>query len=213
MKKNFASDEAQKNNTKASWEKQEHAPRKGVKAQDQDEYDAKGSPEWDKSVTKSKAYGKQDKAPQGRGSRGPSQDDGMPIKGWDVSVKNYGAYPAEDKWMTESTEKKSMGFKLEKETSRYLGHFAQEKYLREGHNDMGDADIPNAASEYNDPVSAALTKKPDSSKKNASSSAPKPSSKLADYTDKSQDVSPADDNSSADNSGGASAPSPDEEIA
>lgn len=135
MKKSFAQDEAQKNNTKASWDKQAHAPRKGVKAQDQDEYDAKGTGK--KYVPKHDAYKEQDKAPQGRGNRGPSQLDGGPIEGWNVSVKEHGAYDSQHHAPAKGSSKvdsSSLGFKLS-ENADYLGHFKEEKYHRMGHND------------------------------------------------------------------------------
>lgn len=136
MKVQRNSDTAKKNKPGEAYQAQDKAPKKGVKADDADEYQARGS-QYDKSVSKSKAYASQDKAPQGRGARGPSQADGGPIKYWDKSVEKSDAYEEQCKWGdSDNNQTPSLGFKLG-EGSSYLGHFAQEKFLREGHNDGG----------------------------------------------------------------------------
>lgn len=120
---------------KEAYEKEAKAPRKGIKADDEDEYNAKGSMDWNKSVSPYGAYRSQSHAPEGRGNRGPSQADGGPIKDWDVPVKPHGQYAAQQHWGKGSAESGSLGFKLEGEATGYLGHMKQEKYLRMGHND------------------------------------------------------------------------------
>jgi hypothetical protein len=122
-----------------AYKAQAKAPKKGVKADDADEYQAKGS-DYDKSVSKGKAYAQQDVAPKGMGSRGPSQADGGPIAGWDKHVQPYGAYGAQEKAPQKGSSKSetaSLGFKLPSKGTEHLGHFAQEKFLRAGHNDAG----------------------------------------------------------------------------
>lgn len=98
-----------------------------------------------KNMGHSKAYANQAKAPTGRGSRGPSQNDGGPISGWDKPVSDHGAYAAQEKWGKGSAKSASLGFKFG-ENSSYLGHFAQEKFLREGHNTSGKPDMNGSPS-------------------------------------------------------------------
>jgi hypothetical protein len=117
-----------------AYQKQDKSPRKGVRADDADEYVNKAIPGWDKSVAKGGAYREQFKSPPGRGSRGPSQADGGPISGWNVPVKEYGAYGSQEKWGG-SAESGSLGFKPSGPGYDYLGHFAEDKNLRQGHND------------------------------------------------------------------------------
>lgn len=133
IKKDKATEDSD-NYPNEAYSKEAKAPRRGVKADDEDEYSAKGSSDWNKSVEKGGAYRNQSHAPTGRGSRGPSQADGGPIKDWDVPVKEYGAYASQQHWDSKS-ESASLGFKLQGPESKYLGHMAQEKYLRQGHND------------------------------------------------------------------------------
>lgn len=127
-----------------AYDNQEHAPKRGVKAQDQDEYDAKGTGK--KYVEKHDAYKEQDKAPQGRGNRGPTQSDGGPIEGWDKSVPPHGAYKAQHfapPKGNQKSEEASLGFKFE-EHADYLGHFKREKFLRMGHNDVDPDPTPSS---------------------------------------------------------------------
>ena len=117
-----------------AYKAQAKAPKKGVKADDADEYVNKGIEGWNKEGN----HLNQAKAPTGRGSRGPSQADGGPINGWDSAVKSSGgAYGAQEKW-GDKVESGSLGFKPEGSGYGYLGHFAQDKNLRQGHNDSKD---------------------------------------------------------------------------
>ena len=146
MKVKANPDTAKKNKPGEAYAAEDKAPRKGVKAQDQDEYDSRGS-NYDKSVSKSKAYGSQDKAPTGRGNRGPSQADGGPIDGWDKSVEPYGAHAAQHKAPPKGSSKcdpTSLGFKTG-DGHAYLGHFTNEKFLRMGHNDVPDKGTDSSA--------------------------------------------------------------------
>lgn len=123
-----------------SYKAQEKAPRKGVKADDADEYMSKGS--MPKGVPNYRGFADQDKAPQGRGNRGPSQADGGPIGYWDKSVEKGDAYEEQCHWgEKDNNESPSMGFKLSGEGAAHLGHFNNEKYLRQGHNDGPKMDM------------------------------------------------------------------------
>lgn len=140
---------------KEAYDNQAKAPKKGVKADDADEYQARDA-SFEESVEKSKAYAKQSKAPQGRGSRGPSQSDGGPIERWDVPVKAYGAYDAQCHWGEgDNNSSPSLGFKMESGPSDYLGHFKNEKFLRMGHND--GPSLGSMADAWDDKQSAELT--------------------------------------------------------
>lgn len=119
-----------------AYRKQDKAPKKGVPADDADEYKASKVDFQNLSVSKGKAYAMQAKAPTGRGSRGPTQTDGQADPYWDKPVSgSHKAYEAQCKWGKEGTEAPSMGFKTGHHGFEYLGHFAQDKFLRQGHND------------------------------------------------------------------------------
>lgn len=112
------------------------APRRGVKADDADEYsDKSGVDGWDKGVESHGAYRSQAKAPTGRGSSGShGSPSPKPISGFDQAVSKGGAYAAQNK-ADHVHEEPSLGFQPAKEGLEYMGHFAQEKFLRQGHND------------------------------------------------------------------------------
>lgn len=144
-----------------AYRQQDKAPRKGVKADDADEYSA-GSSDFSKLyVEKGKAFSEQAKAPQGRGNRGPSQDDGPPVSYWDKSTPKSKAYEEQCHWGdSDNNQAPSMGFKFSGPGSEYLGHFKQDKNLRQGHNDGPNMNMDGisdglgmmAANSYRDPI-------------------------------------------------------------
>lgn len=123
-----------------AYDSQEHAPKKGVKGDDLSEYSAKGTSDWDKSVQPHGAFREMSHAPMGKGSSGPTDSMGKKIDGWDAPVSKGMAYASQHK-ADKSGEQASLGFKTS-EGHKYMGHFAEDKFLRMGHND-GDSSNMN----------------------------------------------------------------------